>query len=129
MKVFQQYSAEWFPGINIRVAVGTKRCNKVMRKCGFENVSNACAITCHKEGDDYCLVCLSDGWVNEKSKDQKMAVVAHEAVHCTQSWLKELGEDCPGDEEYAYMVQACVLSILEGIKAERRKGRGLKIGG
>lgn len=123
MKVFEVEAARWFPGMAVRVAVGTDRCRKAMRRMGYGEPPQSDAWTSHFEGEGRCLVCLSDGWL-ECAPDQRVALAAHEAVHCAQVWMREIGEEGPGDEEMAYAVQCCLLAILSGVEAEREKGRG-----
>jgi hypothetical protein len=44
---------------------------------------------------------------------------AHEAMHIWQDWLRDTGEDAPGDEVSAYAVQSLVV-LLMGEWASRR---------
>jgi len=48
---------------------------------------------------------------NESDWHAEAALLCHEAVHVADEWLKALGEDRPGDEERAFMVQ-CIAEPL-----------------
>lgn len=122
MKVFRSEAAQWFPGMEVHVVVGTDRCRRATARMGYGEARDSDAWTCHADGEGHCLVCLSDGWL-ECSPDQRTALAAHEAVHCAQAWMQEIGEGGPGDEEMAYAVQCCLMAILAGVEAEREKGR------
>lgn len=44
---------------------------------------------------------------------QRHALYAHEATHVVQRFLSFIGEDSPGDEEEAYLVQGVTLALIE----------------
>lgn len=44
---------------------------------------------------------------------QRHALYAHEAVHVVQRFFDSIGEDDPGDEEEAYLVQGVTLALIE----------------
>lgn len=44
---------------------------------------------------------------------QRHALYAHEATHVVQQFLDSIGEDDPGDEEEAYLVQGVTLALIE----------------
>lgn len=124
MKAYQVNAAEWWPSLLVYVALGTERSKKMARKMGYGELSErGLASTSYIEGDDVVLVCIYDGFMGEP-KGQREAVIAHEAVHCAQAWCECIGEDDPGDEEFAYMVQCCVLAIKDGFKAEKKRLKG-----
>ena len=53
------------------------------------------------------------------------ALLAHEAVHVADEWLAALGEDSPGAEERAYMVQCIAEPLFRAHeKWKREHGRG-----
>lgn len=105
----------------VYVALGTERSKKMARKMGYgELPERGLASTSHIGGDDAALVCIYDGFLAEPN-GQRSALIAHEAVHCAQAWCEFIGEDDPGDEEFAYMVQCCVLAIEDGLKAEKKR--------
>ena len=124
MKAYQVEAAAWWPSLLVYVALGTERSKKMARKMGYgELPERGLASTSHVEGDDTALVCIYDGFTAEP-KDRRSALIAHEAVHCAQAWCESIGEDYPGDEEFAYMVQCCVLAIKDGLKAEKKRLKG-----
>lgn len=47
------------------------------------------------------------------STSQRHALYAHEATHVVQRFLSFIGEDSPGDEEEAYLVQGVTLALIE----------------
>lgn len=47
--------------------------------------------------------------------EQKVAIVAHECSHIVDSWLKDIGEDSPGEEVRAYAIQCAILTCLDQI--------------
>lgn len=49
----------------------------------------------------------------EGSTSQRHALYAHEATHVVQRFLSFIGEDSPGDEEEAYLVQGVTLTLIE----------------
>lgn len=124
MKAYQVDAAEWWPSLLVYVALGTERSKKMARKMGYGELSErGLASTCYIEGDNAALVCICDEFMAEP-KGQKSAFLAHEAVHCAQAWCEFIGEDNPGDEEFAYMVQCCMLAIEDGLKAEKKRLKG-----
>lgn len=124
MKAYQVKAATWWPSMLVYVALGTERSKKMAREMGYgELPERGLASTSHIEGDDAALVCIYDGFMAEP-KGQRSALIAHEAVHCAQAWCEFIGEDNPGCEEFAYMVQCCVLAIEDGLKAEKKRLKG-----
>lgn len=124
MEAYQVNAAEWWPNLLVHVVLGTDRAKKMARKMGYgELAEHGLACVCHIEGDDAVLVCVYDGFMDEP-KGQREAVIAHEAVHCAQAWCESIGEDDPGDEEFAYMVQCCMLAIEDGLKSEKKLLKG-----
>lgn len=120
MKAYQVNAAVWWPSLLMYTALGTERSKKMARKMGYgELPERGLACTCHIDGDDAVLVCIYDEFMDEP-KGQREAMIAHEAVHCAQAWCEFIGEDDPGDEEFAYMVQCCMLAIEDGFKAEKK---------
>lgn len=55
--------------------------------------------------------------------DELAALLVHEAVHAVQAVLREAGEDDPGDEEEAYLVQRFALALMEMHRAWARRHR------
>ena len=53
------------------------------------------------------------------------ALLCHEAVHVADEWLEAIGEDSPGKEERAFMVQCIVEPMFRAHERWKRKhGRG-----
>ena len=122
MRVWELDAAEWMPSFHIRVAVGRKRAVKIGRAMGMGNVSvSSDASATYEEGGGTALVYVSKRAARDGG-DQLAALAAHEAVHCADAWCASIGEDSPASEEYAYMVQACALTILAGVRAELERG-------
>lgn len=70
------------------------------------------------DGED--LVCLVLLEVEVRDADQLAALMAHEAVHVSQMILDHVGEDEPGEETRAYLVQGVTLALLEMQRAWSR---------
>ena len=62
-------------------------------------------------GDD--LVCFVLLGAEVRDADQLAALMAHEAVHVSQIVLDHVGEDEPGEETRAYLVQDFTYALLE----------------
>lgn len=58
------------------------------------------------------IITLGEGW-DKWSLPQLAGIVAHEAVHVCQLLWEAIGEDAPGKEAEAYLVQGMVKEILE----------------
>ena len=112
-----------FPSIKIHVVVGKKRAQRAARGLGFnEDFSqiDGDAFTARVPGDETVLVTITNG-VSKLSDTERLGVFAHEASHCVNAWLEVMGEDEPGEEEMAYMQQACFMSIYDGYNAEMKR--------
>lgn len=70
-------------------------------------------------GDD--LVCFVLLEADVRDADQLAALMAHEAVHVSQIVLDHFGEDEPGEETRAYLVQNVTYALLD---MYRRWARG-----
>jgi len=67
----------------------------------------------HNEGGELtCLICLP---VNDRSAAAQAAIVAHEATHCVQEIWSHIGENEPGAEAEAYLVQFITQRSLEAM--------------
>ena len=62
-------------------------------------------------GDD--LVCFVLLEADVRDADQLSALMAHEAVHVSQIVLDHFGEDEPGEETRAYLVQNVTYALLD----------------
>lgn len=49
------------------------------------------------------------------------ALLCHEAVHIAEEWLRAIGEDSPGDEERAFMVQCIAEPLFRAHEKWKRK--------
>ena len=122
MRVYEIDASAYIPRFSISVTMGTDRSRKALRKMGFGDVDISHDMTTSRMvGDDSCHVSVADGF-SKIDRDNQLALVAHEAVHCMTGWCESIGEDDPGEEVMAYMVQCCFKSILDGIEAERESG-------
>lgn len=61
-------------------------------------------------GEIICFVLLE---AELRDPDQLAALMAHEAVHAAEFVLEHFGEDEPGEEERAYLVQNVTYALLE----------------
>ncbi len=61
----------------------------------------------------YCVVCMDLEETKDYSWSDVASCLAHEAVHVKQVLLEEIGEDSPGREEEAYIIQNTVLYLME----------------
>ena len=59
------------------------------------------------------LVCFVLLEAEVRDADQLAALMAHEAVHVSQRVLDHFGEDEPGEETRAYLVQGVTHALLE----------------
>lgn len=62
-------------------------------------------------GDDLVCFVLLESEVRDG--DQLAALMAHEAVHVSQIVLDHFGEDEPGEETRAYLVQSVTYELLD----------------
>ena len=69
-------------------------------------------------GED--LVCFVLLEADVRDADQLAALMAHEAVHVSQIILDHVGEDEPGEETRAYLVQGVTYALLEMQRAWSR---------
>lgn len=125
MKAYVTKPAEYFPGIDLYVVIGEERARKVARKLGlYLDDTRHEARTVHKVGEDFALVCFLGSVFEDTDDLGRSALIAHESVHCADAWCESLGEDDPGEEEFAYMVQCCFITISQGVEEERRRISG-----
>lgn len=121
MKLLLTNPQSRFPGIDLYVVVGTKRCRKACATMDLPYIGDkAAAWTSSEVGSNEVLMCFSDEFLSYDDID-KNALIAHECVHAAQMWCDRMIENEPGDEEFAYMVQCCFYSAYEGIKECLRK--------
>lgn len=122
MKAYVTKPAEYFPGIDLYVVVGMSKARKVAKRLGlFVDDTEHEARTVHKVGEDFALVCFHESVFDDMDDLGRSALIAHESVHCADAWCESLGEDNPGEEEFAYMVQCCFITISQGVEEERRR--------
>lgn len=65
------------------------------------------------EGLIVVFICLDD---DEVTQGDLGGLIAHESVHIVERWYEFLGDDGPGEEVFAYMVQASFLTIIKNIE-------------
>ena len=67
---------------------------------------------------DYFIVCIRPN--KEHTREQCYSLLAHEAVHVFEGWMKEIGEAHPGEEIKAYGIQNITQSLLEAYRDMKR---------
>lgn len=103
-------AASFMPDFTIRVVCGSDASDKALNAAGFGGYIEGDAITAYEDGRFECMVCIFDSFYDH-SEEERDGFIVHEAVHCAQAWCKAIGENVPGEEEQAYMVQACYRTI------------------
>lgn len=112
MKEFREHQIETMPRINIRITHSKKRLRKWCESIGADyepiekKMETADAIANSFINHDGRLLFIV--WMHDTTDDsaaQDAALLAHEAVHVAQAYFDYMGEDKPGDEQYAYVVQ------------------------
>lgn len=83
------------------------------------------AIHLERDGhQDTVILCVDESKFSGKEMPQIVALIAHEAEHCTQYALKSMNDGDPSDEARAYMngffVQ-CAMTSLEARKKRKRR--------
>lgn len=70
------------------------------------------------------IVCFNPFRDKRVTKNQKIALIAHECVHVSDAIFRHVGETTPGDETRAYLVQHILQEILylldEYLKGKKR---------
>ena len=122
MRVFTQNAASAFPEFDVMVVLGFKRGQNAAYNLGYDIESGIGgeAYTQYDAGDNKALVVIGKRCL-KYDKITQYGLYAHEAVHCMQAWAKSIGEDDCGEEEQAYMVQACFDAICNGLEEEVKK--------
>lgn len=75
----------------------------------------------NSKGQTACVVGIRID--RKRSWIETAAIIAHEAVHIKQRMLERIGEDRPGREVEAYIVQAATEYLLAEYDRQRRAGR------
>ena len=71
------------------------------------------------EGFSVSVVLIED---EDAPLHQRLALLAHEATHVATRWCEAIGEEDPGEEEFAYAVQAaCGVLFDEYLAKEGQK--------
>lgn len=122
MKVWGTWTGDRLPNVRIHVVVGAKRARRAARELGLDidpaTSAGADAAVTHTQGQPDVLVSVTKG-AARLPDDELMPVLAHEAWHCAVAWMELLGEEDRPSEATAYMIQACMSAIIEGVRAER----------
>lgn len=95
-----------FPMPELRLYHSRKKCLKALDRLGCVTEPIETDAQMWLVGE--VAVVLVEG---EADWHAEAALLCHEATHVADEWLRALGEDDPGDEERAYMVQ-CVADPL-----------------
>ena len=113
------------PDIDIKLVHSDRKAEKIMNGFGLD----CDPINCHaqtsyirdnKTGAGFHLVVMrtpvdTPHW-------QESGLLCHEAVHIAERYFEEIGEEQPGEEERAYVVQSVAsLLIDEHFKWKKRK--------
>lgn len=119
---FDVISGGALPELCIRLVHSEKKARKAMRKLeGREYEDDWKSLTCRQATTSYLRAPGSDEtiylvWMTPCT-DYDAAVdaslLAHEAVHVARHYLKSFGEDDPGEELLAYVVQDISLYLIE----------------
>lgn len=124
MKVWRTWAGDGLPSIRIHVVVGAKRARRAAKGLGLDidpaTSAGADAAVTHTPGSPDVLVSVTKG-AARLPDDELMPVLAHEAWHCAVAWMELLGEEERPSEVTAYMIQACLSAIIDGVRAERRR--------
>lgn len=103
-------AARFMPEFTIKVVKGTEKCIKSAGTVdGFDE--DVPAFVSYIDGDNVCTLFLLDMFFGTECDDMRDEIIVHESVHCMQAWLKYMDERPVGEEEQAYMVQACYKAI------------------
>ena len=107
-----------FPMPELRLYHSRRKCAKALDKLG-------CA-TSFMDADAQMWLVGGVAVVLMEGKSDwhaEAALLCHEAVHVADEWLESLGEDSPGREERAFMVQ-CVAEPLFRAHEKWKRERG-----
>ena len=110
----RRYVQTTFGEVELHLFHGRERALRLAQRVGasVSFVENAHAQTNgFDSGDD--LVCFVLLEAEVRDADQLAALMAHEAVHAAQIVLDHFGEDEPGEETRAYLVQSVTYALLE----------------
>lgn len=66
-----------------------------------------------KHGQTIIIVTLDPGYTKGWTREQVYALLVHEATHVKQRIFQSMGEDAPGWEVEAYLVQHIAQSFME----------------
>lgn len=109
------------PEIEIMITHSKKKALKAIRRFSgdagvedYEALVNMQATTSalrdRKTGTRLYVVWMTP--CTDYSASTDVALLAHEAVHVAQDYFREIGEDSPSDELYAYVVQDIVQHLV-----------------
>lgn len=113
-----------FPGIHIRLTHSIKKYRKAVKKDdpNWKGAGDrADAETSILEGEGAIIVYMKPSIDHTAAQDA--ALLAHEAVHVALFHLSMIGEEEPGEEEIAYMVE----NVTQYLVAEHFKWKKRKI--
>jgi hypothetical protein len=86
-----------------------KRMNLATKEPFILNSKGATTHVWHRDGIAICIVAVGKAM----SRNGRMALAVHEAVHCWQECVKEMGETFPSDEFMAYTIQGISLFLFD----------------
>lgn len=108
-----------FPMPGLRLYHSRKKCLKALDRlgCVTEVLETDAQMWLVKD----VAVVLMEG---KSDWHSEAALLCHEAVHVADEWLKALGEDSPGAEERAYMVQCVAEPLFRAHEKWKRRREG-----
>jgi hypothetical protein len=105
-----------FPMPELRLYHSRGKCLKALHRLGCATEPSDADAQMWLVGD--VAVVLMEG---EADWHAEAALLVHEAVHVADEWLKAMGEDSPGDEERAYVVQCVAEPLFRAHERWKRK--------
>lgn len=103
---------------------------RVQRFMGVEadgNVAPTGGACCHKMTRAGMMVLIISMIDKRWPKNETAAIIAHEATHATRFIMEKIGEEYPGFEQEAYLVQQIVQDCLYALDAHWRDRDGRKV--
>lgn len=117
--------AEWLPGVDLRLVVGFKKGESLLRRLGYgADELSGDALTILHPNKRTITVCVDKGRFVRRDA-QYLSLLAHEASHVVDCWLAGIGEEEAASEERAYMIQSVMLALLE-MDEKKRLGKPWK---
>lgn len=103
---------DYMPSIYLRVFFDMKKAAKHMAKVhgNVPPMREGMQADTNMDGSGRVIIRFRDA---DKMKERDLyALMAHESVHAAKEWLNIMGEDNPGEEQFAYMVQCVYICVF-----------------